>query len=290
MDDAFNGFDSSIIKGPMPGEVLREARRSRDLSMQYIARELRLSVATIDALENDDYRNLPSSAFVQGYIRNYAALLGLEAEPLIAQYVVLREEQQAALAPKRRLVSPRKRAPRYGLPIRNLSYMFSLGLIVILLTFIYNSSKTRNQPAAATDKRVAAKTTAPRPERVDDFVFVGAFKNGAAAQKKPAPGGLMAAAGSRRLFGQSDLDTLSIEFNKSSFVVVTDANNKQLLRENGQRGYRAKVTGKAPFKVRLADPRNVVVILNGKVFKHLRKTSKGKWKRTIIVRKNRRKR
>ncbi len=288
MDDAFNGFDSSIIQGPMPGEVLREARRSRDLSMQYIAKELRLSVATIDALENDDYRNLPSSAFVQGYIRNYAALLGLESEPLIAQYVVLRDEQQAAM-PKRKLMRARKRAVKHALPIRNLSYMFSLGLIVILLTFIYNSSKTAKQaPADSVNKRVAAKTTSRKPASVDDFVYVGAFKNGTLAQPKTKPG-LVAAVSSRRLFAQSDLDTLSIEFNKSSFVVVTDANNKQLLRENGQRGYRAKVTGKAPFKVRLADPRNVVVILNGKVFKHLRKTRKGKWKRTIIVRKNRKK-
>ena len=97
MDNTFNGFDSSSIKGPMPGEVLREARRARDLSMQYIANQLRLGIDIIEALENDDYKNLPVAAFVQGYIRNYAALLGLNADPLITQYVLRSEEHTSEL-------------------------------------------------------------------------------------------------------------------------------------------------------------------------------------------------
>jgi len=66
-----------------PGRRLRRAREAKRLEATRIATELRLTPRTIDAIERDDYANLPSPVFVAGYIRSYARLVELDPEPLL---------------------------------------------------------------------------------------------------------------------------------------------------------------------------------------------------------------
>lgn len=286
MDNTFNGFDSSIIKGPMPGEVLREARRARDLSMKYIANQLRLSIDIVDALENDDYKNLPVAAFVQGYIRNYAALLGLNADPLITQYTLRKEEETTFKAKKKRKLKKGKSSKNHVLPVRIFSYVISLGLIIAAMALIYNSKPKEDEDILLADEtiQVASKILSAKkhgPISVDELDFVGSVSKLAMSE----------VATKKSAIKVNKLDTLSIKFNKSSYIVVLDANNKQLLKERGVQGYRAKVTGRAPFRVKLKQPKNIIVKLNGRLVKHLKrshsKTGHKGGARTIIVQKQR---
>lgn len=65
------------------GSVLSAARQRQGLSVADVARQLKLGVRQIEALEADDYKNLPRITFVRGFIRNYAKLLQIDAEPLL---------------------------------------------------------------------------------------------------------------------------------------------------------------------------------------------------------------
>jgi len=47
---------------------------------------LRFSVKQIDALENNAFDLLPEAVITRGFIRNYARLLEIDAEPLLASY------------------------------------------------------------------------------------------------------------------------------------------------------------------------------------------------------------
>ena len=69
-----------------PGRRLRVARQSRGLEIERIAAQLHLRPGIVDAIEQDHYEELPGAVFVAGYIRNYARLLGLDPQPLIAAY------------------------------------------------------------------------------------------------------------------------------------------------------------------------------------------------------------
>lgn len=73
--------DSQFITGP--GKVLAEGREALDLSREQTADVLNLSVRVIRAIEESDPEKLPDSVYVNGYIRSYAKLLGLAAQPLI---------------------------------------------------------------------------------------------------------------------------------------------------------------------------------------------------------------
>ncbi|SEK37044.1 RodZ domain-containing protein [Nitrosovibrio tenuis] len=66
-----------------PGQLLRAARLERGLSIEDVARQLRLSVRQVTALEEDDYSKLSSATFLRGFIRNYAKLLQMDAKPLL---------------------------------------------------------------------------------------------------------------------------------------------------------------------------------------------------------------
>ena len=78
-----------------PGRRLRVQRQARGLEIERIAAQLHLRPAIIEALEQDRYGELPSPVFVAGYLRNYARLLGLDPDPLIAAYHAVNPAPQA---------------------------------------------------------------------------------------------------------------------------------------------------------------------------------------------------
>lgn len=67
-----------------PGRVLRSAREALGLSRREIAEALNLLESTVVAIEDDDTARQPEPVFLRGYVRNYAKLLRLDPEPLVA--------------------------------------------------------------------------------------------------------------------------------------------------------------------------------------------------------------
>ncbi|MGH8744637.1 MAG: helix-turn-helix domain-containing protein, partial [Burkholderiales bacterium] len=65
------------------GRVLSSARERQGLSVSDVARQLKLAVRQVEALEADDFKSLPRITFVRGFIRNYAKLVQIDAEPLL---------------------------------------------------------------------------------------------------------------------------------------------------------------------------------------------------------------
>lgn len=75
------------------GGALNVAREAQGLTVQDVAKQLRLGVKQIEALEADDFVALPEPTIVKGFIRNYAKLLKTPSEPLVAAYNEMRPEK-----------------------------------------------------------------------------------------------------------------------------------------------------------------------------------------------------
>ena len=75
-----------------PGQRLRQAREQRGMTVSAVADTLRLSSAMIEALEQDRYDELPPPAFVRGYLRSYAELLGLPADEVLRAHTLSQPE------------------------------------------------------------------------------------------------------------------------------------------------------------------------------------------------------
>lgn len=68
------------------GAMLRDVRESRGLSLKQAAHALNLRDKYVAALEEGDFEALPGRIYARGYIRNYALLLGLDAETLTGSF------------------------------------------------------------------------------------------------------------------------------------------------------------------------------------------------------------
>ena len=80
------GNSAPKYTGPGPGASLAQARKNRGLSQEEVGDSLNLAPHTVEWLETDNYDELPAAAFTQGYLRNYAKLVGIDSDEVCAAY------------------------------------------------------------------------------------------------------------------------------------------------------------------------------------------------------------
>lgn len=81
------------------GSALRRAREVRGLSLDEAARDTRLRVDQLDALEQEDFDVLPGEVYVRASLRTYASYLGLDADKVSGAYARTAEEAEQAPPP-----------------------------------------------------------------------------------------------------------------------------------------------------------------------------------------------
>src|SRR5262245_58389045 len=74
------------------GSALRRAREVRGLSLDEAARDTRLRVDQLDALEREDFDVLPGEVYVRATLRTYASYLGIDPDKVIEVYARSAEE------------------------------------------------------------------------------------------------------------------------------------------------------------------------------------------------------
>ncbi len=68
------------------GEVLSDSRRNIGKSIKDVEKATKIRSKYIEALENDDFSQIPGDIYVKGFIRTYSDYLGLDSEILVKQY------------------------------------------------------------------------------------------------------------------------------------------------------------------------------------------------------------
>jgi cytoskeletal protein RodZ len=62
------------------GELFRTKRESKKLSLNEVHQDTRMSINVLKALENDDFGSFESEIYLKGFVKNYAAYLGIDPE------------------------------------------------------------------------------------------------------------------------------------------------------------------------------------------------------------------
>src|SRR5512141_1068623 len=88
------------------GRWLVRERELRGLARDEVIRATKIAPGVVEALESGEAARIPPRAYVVGYLRAYAAAVGLDADE-----VVLRFEETAA-PPRAPAAGPRSAAPR----------------------------------------------------------------------------------------------------------------------------------------------------------------------------------
>jgi cytoskeleton protein RodZ len=67
------------------GETLRRERLKRNLELDQISRELKIPAKFLEAIEAEHFDQLPAGVFAKSFVRQYATMLGLDAEDMVAE-------------------------------------------------------------------------------------------------------------------------------------------------------------------------------------------------------------
>ena len=68
------------------GQILRNGREERGISYAQISEKIRVRPYILEALENEDWDQLPPRIIVKGFISSYARALGLDGEEIVGLY------------------------------------------------------------------------------------------------------------------------------------------------------------------------------------------------------------
>ncbi len=77
------------------GERLRREREMRSISLEEISESTKISRRHLEALESEDFNQLPGGIFNKGFVRAYARYLGIDEDQAVADYVAASDEQPA---------------------------------------------------------------------------------------------------------------------------------------------------------------------------------------------------
>ena len=86
------------------GETLRRERLKRNLELEEISRELKISSRLLEAIEEEKFEKLPGGVFTKSFVRQYARALGLDDEEIAGEV--------------ERVLEPQPEMPRFGEPVR----------------------------------------------------------------------------------------------------------------------------------------------------------------------------
>jgi cytoskeleton protein RodZ len=71
------------------GEVLHSARLSKGLTLENVNERTKISFYVLEALEQGAKESLPHPVYTKGFLKDYARLLGLDAEKIIQDYLAI---------------------------------------------------------------------------------------------------------------------------------------------------------------------------------------------------------
>ena len=257
------------------GKRLASARGALNLSREDVSKKLRLGLDIIVALEEEDYTKLTVPIFVNGYLRNYADLLKIPAEPLLAAYSQIQVETPVLVAD-----AARKSKPSYGnLLVKTASLLIVFVLLAGILSWVQSQdfewpslsdfNVKKLEPAliepvtklAALPELLEEKVL-PTDESID--VPVAAVEEEKLELEEPTT--LVAE------IPTAPEEKVSVPKNKAlivvsedSWVEVSDNAGKRLIYDLLRADKEYLVSGKTPFKVFLGNAKAVRIEYNGEL-------------------------
>jgi len=79
-------FTTKRIDSLTLGERMQKIRNERRLSLADVSRSTKIQIKYLEYLENGNYQKLPADVYVRGFLRSYAAFMGMNEKKLIKQY------------------------------------------------------------------------------------------------------------------------------------------------------------------------------------------------------------
>lgn len=270
------------------GTMLRTAREAAGLSLDAVAQQLKLHPRQVRAMEDGDFAQLPGRTFVRGFVRNYARLLKLDADTVLAALPGGSDDSGLA-APTLHATAPsigelpesqysRPTWTRWAIPL-TLVAIIGAGAAYEMLR---SQAPSRSTPTAAREPAVepatapasaaapgAASTPLPNPVAAAPESTASNLPNPVAAQPPTASGPAPAvspppAVGAAAAVKEEGARELVLSFRDHSWTEVRERNGRVLLSAMMTPGTRQALSGQGPFELVIGNAADVSLTLDGK--------------------------
>ncbi len=274
------------------GAMLRDARQRMDLEISAVAASLHLEARIVVALEEGRQEELPAHAYVRGYVRRYARIVGLDAEQLVA----MADASAVERGPRTVVVPPPPKPSLADRANRHLGWVFG-GIVAVVLVaaavVLWIVAPSFNWlPWQDAAEREVAPTVIPNTQAPPGPTLAAASalpsseaprEGSTASEGSATPEGSFSAEGSFTVEGSADpasgdeelaaasaagqfeaaQDTLIFRFEEDSWVEVRDRDRGLIHSELGKAGDVAEVRGDAPFDILIGYALGVRLTFNG---------------------------
>ncbi len=150
------------------GGQLKAAREARELSAADVAAKLKLSARQVEALEAEDLSHLPGEVFLRGFVRNYARLVEVDAEQLIAPIDAQATVSETITAPSAGVAFTSTPMHRWVL-----LPLLGLALFLLLVALLYHWLR-QGEDSLLSDQTAPPAVVAPQPEATPPAVPLAA--------------------------------------------------------------------------------------------------------------------
>jgi len=257
------------------GQKLRAGRLRCGLSVDDVARALKLSTRQVEMLEQDDWVNLPGKTMIRGFVRNYARLVGIDGQALMSDLEGMSMPESPEL---RGAIGTPVRMPREGRPDRRDTLRVIAGVLALICALLayfflppdfwqstvqaFKAASQSNQAAVETtleSSPSSAATTAETPTLVEQSTSVQpeqpVVPNVALVDPIPADPvtDVQAAAAS----------VLKFRFAQPSWVEVRDRDGRVIFSQKNAAGSQRDVEGHPPFSVVIGNAAHVTLQYKG---------------------------
>ena len=235
------------------GAMLQQARKTKQVSLEDAAAELFILKRHLQALENENFADLPQAAFARGFAINYAKFLGLDpvkiANSFDAAYPTELKSRstnniESPLRPMGTLQRDTHNRIRFN-PLLIIAVIGVIILAIFLFRMVSNASKDNNQPPVTSSEDISALEQAQGAAIDTDANGVGASGSalnlGGDASMAPA--------------------TLDVKLTDAAVVTITDATGNSLIAGSQTAG-NYQLSGMPPFNVQIDNVKKVSLMLN----------------------------
>lgn len=245
------------------GNRLKQARISKDLTLDDVAAELFILRRHLEAIEAEDFKALPQAAFARGFVINYAKFVGLDPDEIAESFNrnypdELKKKSVDDIESPLKPMGTLQREGRRSIRINPLLVLGLIGLIILAVFLIRTISNAKNASQVETQDITV----------VDDLSDSEQSAGAAVTTTVVSGDDLQSSGSALSLDSATNAQDATLDFRVTDTtpLTVVDATGKTLLTgEQGAGNY--KLSGKAPFNIQIGKVSNVTLSLNGESIK-----------------------
>jgi len=252
------------------GAMLQQARKAKQVSLEEAAAELFILKRHLQALEDENFAELPQATFARGFAINYAKFLGLDSVQVASKFdavypIELKAKSSNNTNTPLRPMGTLQRDTRNRIRFNPLLILAIIGVIILaifLFRMVSNASQENSEESVATVEDISAIEQA-QGAAIDSAtgVDISAIEQAQGAAIDSATG--VGASGSALNLGGDSAGTaaLAVKLTDTAVISITDASGNSLIN-GAQTAGDYELSGTPPFSVQIDNVNNVSLMLN----------------------------